>query len=146
MSRNADVSSGEADDRWKPQGHVLVEIDNEYLVIRDHIRELLTHASAIVDNAFDGNRSVFAPEQPDGLPNVVFVDLKILLGQIRDEAALPVAYARVQLHQVHVHGHPIGSQGLTLKVRPGLRCRAGDKERLREHHSMRDRPRPAHET
>ena len=75
---------------------------DERLRRRGDIPKLRPHASAVVDNQSHGNRDVLVPEQADGLPDAVFVDLEILLAQIGDKPALPVAYRGVQHHEIDV--------------------------------------------
>ena len=59
----------------------------------------------MVDNKSHGNRSIFVTEQADGLPEAVFVNLKIPLARIGGEMACPVPHRGVQHHQIDVDGN-----------------------------------------
>src|SRR5512140_2122245 len=106
---------GEAHRAGEPEGHILIEVDDEHLVVLiagpheragagNHIRDLRPHAPAVIDNQAYRDRNIFVAEQPDGLPDAVFIELKILLAEIGDQATLAVADRSLQNYQVDVYG------------------------------------------
>ena len=57
----------------------------------------------MIDHQAYGDRNILVPEEPDGLPHAVFVNLKIPLAETGDIAALAVVHRGLQRHQAHVH-------------------------------------------
>ena len=74
-------------------------------------------------------------EEPDALRYAVLVNLKILLAQIRDKAALPVGHRSVQHHQGNIHRDPERSRVAILSCRRRLIsgvARQGNQKKERE--------------
>ena len=129
--------------------HLLVEVDDKHLVLgaaglherpgaRNHIRKLRPHAPAVVDHQSHRDRNVFVPEQADGLPDAVFVNLKVLFAQIGGKPPFAVAHRGVQQHQIDVYRKPVR---LTVDRPRRLRfdpARKTDQEQQREHQRVRD--------
>jgi hypothetical protein len=134
------------------QSYFLVEVDYEHLVFRvarvdkspgcgDHMRKLRLHAPAVIDYQTHRHWNIFVPEQPDGLPDTVFVNSKVLLAQIGDRAASTVASGSMQHPEVDTHGKFVWSSVLTFASRRKLRfgsARETDEEMYRESEDDRD--------
>ena len=75
----------------------------------------------MVDNQSHGDWNVFVPEQLDGLPDAVFVDLKILFAEIARKPAFGIAHRGVQDHEIDVYGNPVRPRALFLRCRNILR-------------------------
>ena len=106
--------SGEPHPVRQTQRHLLVEVDDEHLVFRvagthkspgcgRNLREFLPHRRAVVDDQPRRDRNVFILEKADVLPYAILENFKVLLAQVMDEAAFPIADGRVQDHQGNVH-------------------------------------------
>ena len=75
----------------------------------------------MVDNQSHRDWNVFIAEQADGLPDTIFVNLKILFAEIAGKPPFAVSHRSVQHHEIDVYGNPVRPRALFLRCRNILR-------------------------
>jgi len=127
----------------KFNGHVIVEIHDEHFVLwitgmregghrGNDIREHATHASAVVNDEPDGNRSVSFLECGDLLQLPVFKDAKVVPLETRDKCSVRVRHIDRQQDEIH------GERDFRLGFHAGRQMRR--RERRRETEDAEEKP------
>jgi len=97
---------------------VVVEIDDETLIRRIrglherkrggiHLRTLVPHAAAIVDNQSEADRHVFLFKDGKFLFDLIFKHAEVFLLQPRNKNATVIQHGRMKDHQVHLGLNPV---------------------------------------